>query len=49
MGAKPMRCRIGLHKWVAAREAESGSGYFMCARCGKERSPDGPRVPPLIG
>lgn len=49
MGAKSVRCRLGLHKWVTAREPESGSGYLLCARCGKERSPDGPSIPPLSG
>ena len=42
---KTLRCRLGVHKWVVQHEPETGDAYFACARCGKERSPDGPSVP----
>ena len=48
MAAKTLRCRLGMHKWVLQHEPETGSAYYGCARCGKERSPDGPSVPPVV-
>ena len=30
-----------MHKWVLHHEPETGAEVFECARCGKDRSPDG--------
>ncbi|WP_165308146.1 hypothetical protein [Agromyces binzhouensis] len=49
MAEKNWECRIGIHKWVLQHEPESGTAYYACARCGTERSPDGSRVPPIVG
>ncbi len=45
MAAKPLRCRLGMHKWEIRHEPETGDAFHVCARCGTERSPDGPSVP----
>ena len=47
MTGKTWRCRLGIHKWVEHhQEPETGARFFECARCGKDRSPDG-RLPPI--
>jgi len=46
MAGKPLRCRLGMHKWVLHHEPETGATFHECARCGKDRSPDGP-LPPI--
>ena len=45
MARKPLRCRIGLHKWVVQHQVETGVGFYVCTRCEMERAPDGPSVP----
>lgn len=47
MDEKNWECRIGIHKWVLEHEPEGGAAYHVCARCGKERTPDGRSVPPI--
>ena len=47
MAGKPLRCRMGMHKWVAQHQVETGVGFYVCARCGQDRAPDGPSVPPV--
>jgi hypothetical protein len=34
MRGKPLRCRLGMHKWVVRREPDV-EPYFECARCSK--------------
>ena len=46
MAGKPLRCRLGMHKWVLQHEPETGTRFYECARCGKDRSPDG-ALPPI--
>ncbi len=46
MTGKTWRCRLGMHKWVMHHQEETGARYFECARCGKDRSPDG-QLPPI--
>lgn len=48
MAEKNWRCRIGNHRWVLQHEPETGSAYYECARCHKERSPDGPSSPNIV-
>ncbi|GAA2027658.1 hypothetical protein GCM10009819_08890 [Agromyces tropicus] len=48
MDGKSFRCRIGMHHWVLQHEPESGGAFYECSRCGKDRSPDGPSVPPVV-
>jgi hypothetical protein len=45
MARKPLRCRMGMHKWVVEHEPETGAAFHVCARCGTDRAPDGPSVP----
>jgi hypothetical protein len=46
MAKKSLRCRLGMHKWVVQAAPEDGT-FHVCARCGKERTPDAP--PPAVG
>ena len=46
MTGKTWRCRLGMHKWVEQHQEETGTRFFECARCGKDRSPDG-QLPPI--
>ena len=46
MAGIPLRCRLGMHKWVLHHEPETGDWFHECALCGKDRSPDGP-LPPI--
>ena len=48
MASKPIRCSFGMHKWIVQHQPENGEAYHVCARCGKERDPDG-FVPPVSG
>lgn len=36
MTGKPIRCRLGVHKWVVRREPDVDP-YIACARCSKVR------------
>ncbi len=45
MAGKPLRCRMGMHKWVVQHQVETGVGFYVCARCGMDRAPKGPSVP----
>ena len=38
---KPLRCRLGIHKWVVRREPDVAP-YHECTRCSKVRSNDLP-------
>jgi hypothetical protein len=49
MTGRNWQCRLGMHHWVLQHEPDTGSTYHECSRCGKERSPDGPSVPPIVG
>ena len=33
--ARPLRCRVGMHRWQRARN-EAGESYRHCERCGKD-------------
>lgn len=46
MAGRKLRCRLGVHKWVLHHEPESGTRFYQCAHCGKDRSPDG-ALPPI--
>lgn len=41
MGERPLRCRVGMHKWVVRREP-GVTPFHQCVRCGKVRSDDIP-------
>ena len=30
---RPLRCRLGLHKWVLKQDTPDGGRYHGCARC----------------
>jgi hypothetical protein len=32
---RPLRCRLGLHKWVVTQDSSDGPRYHSCRYCGK--------------
>ena len=34
--AKPLRCRLGIHRWQTLRNPESNELYISCERCHKD-------------
>jgi len=34
---KPLRCRLGWHRWVTKHSSDGTSRYQQCTRCPKER------------
>jgi hypothetical protein len=33
---KPLRCRLGWHKWVTTYTSDGTNSYLRCKRCPKE-------------
>jgi hypothetical protein len=46
MARKPLRCRLGWHKWGPQHDAD-GERYFGCVRCHKRTDP-GHLLPPGV-
>ncbi|MDH2413121.1 hypothetical protein [Nocardioides sp. CER19] len=40
---KPLRCRIGWHKWVTRYSDDGTAHYLRCRRCSKEDHEGGHR------
>ncbi|MBG6237511.1 hypothetical protein IWX78_000454 [Mycetocola sp. CAN_C7] len=38
---RPLRCRIGIHKYVITQDSPEGGRYYRCARCGRTSNIDG--------
>ena len=52
MTEKPLRCRIGLHSYVAEHPADErlrGPGMQVCRRCGKRRDLTSDLPPAALG
>jgi hypothetical protein len=43
---RPIRCRLGWHKWVTRYSSDGTSRYLKCQRCPKETDFD--KRPPLV-
>jgi hypothetical protein len=40
---KPLRCRVGWHKWVSHSSEDGTTYYLLCRRCSKEDHAGGHR------
>ena len=45
--ARPVLCKLNLHKWRSARSEDGTSRYLKCRRCGKEKP--GGYIPSAVG